>query len=503
MRYPADLGLPSRFSVWRPNQLDAILEASSSPSRFVGLCQPTGSGKSLTAMAISRLLDARTLYLTSTKGLQNQLRSDFPYLEDVRGQANYACELDRELRVSEGPCHEGMSCHLKQDGCTYYDAVRRVKGSRYALTNYAYWLTMYGWGDGLGDFDLLICDEGHAAPKEIAEAVSVRLSAEERRIIRRDPPATGWKEWAAEAIDRIKRASSWQDNGSPAAELRRKAKARGAEMKLKRLSEADEAEWIMSEEAGDPRWDPITPASYAHHLFQKVAKVVLVSATIRPKTMELLGLGPSSYSFLDYPSTFDLENRPVVWIPTARIDRRATPAHYQAWIDRGDEIIKGRLDRKGIWHTVSYDRAKLVMESSRYSSIMLFHDRHTARSVVERFKSAPAPCILVSPSMSTGYDFPYDACRYQIIGKVAFPDTRAPVMRARCKRDKEYASFLAMTDLIQAAGRGVRAEDDWCETFILDDNVQWFMNKFGKFAPRWFKDAYRKKKFVPDPPPID
>jgi Rad3-related DNA helicase len=47
-----------------------------------------------------------------------------------------------------------------------------------------------------------------------------------------------------------------------------------------------------------------------------------------------------------------------------------------------------------------------------------------------------------------------------------------------------------MVTLVQASGRGCRAPDDRCETFVVDDQVEWFMTKYRRFAPRWFLDAY-------------
>jgi hypothetical protein len=40
---------------------------------------------------------------------------------------------------------------------------------------------------------------------------------------------------------------------------------------------------------------------------------------------------------------------------------------------------------------------------------------------VATFKRRKAPAFLVSPSMTTGWDFPYDQCRWQIIAKVPIP----------------------------------------------------------------------------------
>src|SRR5947208_2369448 len=89
---PPSLGFSeSQFPSWRPKQDEAILRVIDSSKRIVVECQATGAGKSLSAMAIQKLTGLRTIVLTRRKGLQTQYLSDFPDLEDVRGQNSYPC----------------------------------------------------------------------------------------------------------------------------------------------------------------------------------------------------------------------------------------------------------------------------------------------------------------------------------------------------------------------------------------------------------------------------
>ena len=54
----------------------------------------------------------------------------------------------------------------------------------------------------------------------------------------------------------------------------------------------------------------------------------------------------------------------------------------EPFLDRGitriDNIIGGRLDRKGIIHTRSYKRAMEVVERSKHSSMMMAHNSNNA-----------------------------------------------------------------------------------------------------------------------------
>ena len=134
---------------------------------------------------------------------------------------------------------------------------------------------------------------------------------------------------------------------------------------------------------------------------------------------------------------------------------------------------------------------------------MLSHGSDDTASAVQRFKNAEPGTVLVSPSMTSGYDFPNDECRFIGIGKVPFPDMRSPVMQARKEDDKDWPMHLAMQSLVQTGGRGTRNTRDWCEVLIFDDSWKWFYRKYKGFAPVWFQNrVQRSMPYLPEPPPL-
>lgn len=120
------------------------------------------------------------------------------------------------------------------------------------------------------------------------------------------------------------------------------------------------------------------------------------------------------------------------------------------WVNRIDQIIRKRLDRKGIIFTASYARRDFLLRNSDYADIMMTHSTGTVIDMVDRFKRAEAPQLFLSPSITSGWDFAENSgVRYLIIGKLPYPDTSDPVMVARQESDKEWGSFLAMESLVQ------------------------------------------------------
>lgn len=513
------MGLPAAFTAWRAGQDTAIVDALGSSKRFVALAMPTGSGKSIVGVGAVLLNGGKGMYVTATKGLQDQISADFVEagVRDIRGQNNYPCEYEMTGSVAcdVGPCHAGFKCDLKKNGCRYYDAVEAAKHASVVVTNYSYWMHQVEHGQGLGtDVDLLILDEAHDAESQLADYLSVELTPHDLEgLLGEDglpdwDSVAKWREyagmWSLQLGLKLAQYSVSREEAPDRKTMGYVKQLRGLDKRVTRLSEI-QGEWVCEVVRRGPlggrvaRFHPVHPAAYAEkHLFAKASKVLLLSATLTPKTLELLGV--KDYEYAEYPSTFPVERRLVTHVPTVRVDKNASAEHLKMWVSRLDDIIGARLDRKGIVHTVSYNRAHFLTRHSAYKDIMLLHDTAGTRSTVAQFRKSKAPCVLVSPSMTTGWDFPGSDCRYQVIAKLPFLDTRDVVLQARTKHDKEYSHYLTMQTLVQTAGRGVRSDMDWCETLIIDDHFgEWWWPKYKKFAPAWFKQAVQRSVTVPKP----
>ncbi|KKM88043.1 hypothetical protein LCGC14_1262910, partial [marine sediment metagenome] len=396
MNSPRDLGF-SQFPKWRDGQWAAVQAAIDSDTRFTGLVLPTGSGKTLIALSWAALLGGRTVYVTSTKGLQEQVVHDHEDsgIQDIRGRASYLCDalgprgalsdfaerLDSrqsDLAVcaprrgdgagcDQGPCYAGVKCDLRADGCGYFDALRAAQSATFVITNYAYWLRSGQYGEGLGPVDNLILDEAHAAPDELANALEFTITAADRELFcevstpGEGDPLADWADWASGLIRRTRQ----QAVGRPrtAQEAHRVLRVKSALLKLESLVRAALAGpdgWIIdsveTRSGRGTRFSPIIVAPSLETLAQGVKNVLLLSATLSDKTAALLGIPRKEWTKVEGPSTFPIERRPVIYIPTIRVDHRATPADLALWVGRIDQIIGQRLDRKGIVHTVSYAR---------------------------------------------------------------------------------------------------------------------------------------------------
>lgn len=521
---PSDFGAPSRYTEWRGTQEEFVANFLDSQYRFNPAVLPTGSGKTLMNITSALATGYLSVYLTATKGLQDQVSDDFHEIgvSDVRGQSNYDClgmtESEEKMwklsnrnkyklkpTVDDGPCHEGKKCDLKDAGCGYYDAVRKARLSEIASTNYSYWFASNTYGEGIGGRELLLCDEAHAVPDELSKFLRIEIDRYEVEALggyrwpEKKDSMTEWAAWARSFTQKLEQRMAESYEREMKAHERKKL--RELITKTKRLGEA-QGDWIPEEVERGWAWEPVWPAPYAEqYLFNGAKKIILSSATIRPKTLELLGISPHEYEFKEYASTFPLANRPVYYVPTVRNDRRMTEGHVKVLFSRMDQIIGKRLDRRGLIHSTSFDRARDFYYASKYRKHLVLHERgESARAAIARWLKAGVNAVLVSPSITTGYDFPGDLARYQILMKMPFPPCITPVMKARQKQDPDYPKYLAAIELVQAAGRIVRGPEDWGETFIVDDHATWGIWKHVEFYPKWFLDAVKTVNLIPAPP---
>lgn len=523
---PSELGLPARFAEFRPVQLDAITAICNSSKRVFLAGLPTGVGKSLIAMACAKVLGGRSVIVTATKGLQEQYRSDFAEcgLVDVRGKANYLCAKDRLHTCRIG---ERLNCsYTGGHGCTYECArdIARAKDS--VLTNYAYWVRSLEYPEkGLilpdSPVDLLVLDEGHRAPEELSRCLQTTLREKwlletRLRYPKDEEDISVWVKWGfanSEYVNALllEALGEFRRNHTP--RLRQKVQD------LEDLQEAIESIcrinanlWICELRKGTQYgrvWDfqPIWPASFSErYLFAGVPKVLILSATLRPMTAGLLGLDSMQSEFREWGRVFPPQRAPVYhYSPGARTSLRhdSSEEDLDRWVGRIDDILERRADRKGIIHTVSYARQQRLLGSSRWRSRFIANDAEpdspSAAEVVKKFKASDEPLVLVSPSVGTGWDFPGTDAEFQIIAKVPFPPINSKIMQARTAKNRRYPAYLAMQELVQAAGRIVRSTEDRGETFIVDDAVQWFYWQNRALTPSWFQ--YRKIQEVPEAPP--
>lgn len=525
--------LTSTFPSWRHGQKELTEAVIESEKRFIILDLPPGVGKSIICVMASLNHDKPTVILTGTKGLQDQYSRDFKgHCFDMRGMGNYLCRhlldlhgvewpinslypLTTKEDCAQGPCHDGYKCQyapapsgLRQGhGCVYFNQYEEACSHKMVMTNYAYWLAINFFGKSLGARSLMVCDEAHTIRNWMLNFMSISLTPWQLQrwgsVV--DPPyGMGprlWAQWANDTLHYI-------HDEDPNTKNSEKKDMSG---KLRLLSMADE-DWYLNDtdlpEHISLTAGPLNPAAYTEQLlFRGAQKVILSSATINHELIEQLGVDLEDVEWLGAPSPFQVSRRPIYRVHTdgARLNYKTHEGIWKIILAKIDRIIVARreLGWKGIIQSVSYEKAQWVMKNSDHVDLMVFNDPKSPTqdiiNVVDLFGKSNEPTILVSPSVVTGFDFPHDKCRYQIQLKVPFPQSLDPYYKAQADARKGLGLFLAAQSLCQAYGRGMRAEDDYCEFFIMDNNLQWMLSNNTELFSQWFVEAVQTVCELPEP----
>jgi Rad3-related DNA helicase len=177
------------------------------------------------------------------------------------------------------------------------------------------------------------------------------------------------------------------------------------------------------------------------------------------------------------------------------MSRKTKGSEFPTLVAAIDRILDDHPSEKGLIHCVSYSNVKYILENSRHQHRLITHGEKDRKSQLYHFVGSSRPLVLLSPSMERGVDLPYDHCRFIVIAKMPFPYLGDPQVSARLYRGKSagQAWYNAATArrIVQATGRGMRAPDDSCVSYILDSAFGDFYQKNMAMFPQWWREAVR------------
>jgi len=511
---PGDLSLPKKFASWRPNQLQLAAKIAASSKYGYLLDSPTGTGKSLIAAAAQRLLKKNTIYLCTTKQLQDQILRDFPYAETLKGRSNYVCLKYPKLfpRISAEDCthSEAHECD-RRGSCPYILAKLRAIRAPLAVLNTSYFLSEANYIGMFSGADFLVVDELDALEAQLMGFI--QLSVTKRQLDRLDvaPPKfktkfEAWIEWANEILkqltpelDRLialtEKSGDW--GGIDFGMLKRKSAIARLVSKLRFFVREVDKTWVPF--FGREEWifKPVWVSKYSNMVLWKHAKKVLgMSATILDPRQLSSNIGliygtERAYEYKALPSPFPKENRPVFYEPCANVTNKNMETALPRLAAAVERVMERHPDEKILCHVVSYRIRDYLMKNIS-SDRFVTHDTSTRASVLESFKETDKPKVLVSPSMERGVDLPGEECRVIIVAKVPYPDLGDPQINRRVHGSKDGNNWYAhrtVSSIVQMSGRAVRSKDDYASTYILDEQFSRLYREWSSMFPKWFKEA--------------
>lgn len=508
--------------------IDSIQNAIEEGFRYIILEAGTGTGKSAIATTLSRIYEPAYI-LTMTKQLQSQYTDEFG-LSLMKGRGNFYCKsADLEEACDKGVCQttpqsrkfvcefginksggQGESFAFEDsmgnfwyfrssNRCNYWLQKVDAINSPITLMNYDYALLELNYVRHFGKRKLMVLDEAHNLENKLMQRLEVNLYDKrlERDVGRTIPHEIknyqDPQDWVG-FVGSIYEAYS---------KINIKDLARNRVDRIKRIMlrlyelmmelEDNPQNWVVDTSADNVSFKPLKVDIYTDNiLFQYADICIFMSATILDHKLfcKWLGIDYEDVFALRIKSPFPASKRPVHLKLVGNMSKRSIKHTAPRTIPILEKIIKHHKYEKGLIHTHNYKCQKFIMDNI-VNSRLISHGRANREFKLMQFERSDRPLVFVSPSMSEGVDLPYEKCQFQVIYKIPFPYLGDKQINKRRLLDPKWYAYKTVMTLIQAYGRGMRAEDDYCDTYVLDGNIRMLLNgkDYRSLVPEFFREA--------------
>ena len=487
----------------------------------------TGTGKSAIATTLAGIYQPAYI-LTMTKQLQSQYGAQFGY-PLVKGRGNFSCKETLDISCDSGACQTtprsqkfvceygiskssfdggrfafedayGGNIYFRSDEhCQYWEQKAEAVKSPVTLMNYDYALLELNYVKHFGKRRLMVLDEAHNIEDKLMRRMEVNIYNKRlENDIKKSIPLSMMSEenpieWILflESIYDSYRKLAVQKMPKNKADRINRTKFRLQEL-LDNLEETPE-NWVVDRISGGVAFKPLKVDMYAkNRLFEHADTCLFMSATILDMDLfcRWLGIDADEAYKIRIKSNFPASARPVHLKLVGNMSRRSINRTAPKTIPILEKIINYHRYEKGLIHTHNYNCQKYILGKIK-NNRLVGHNSNNREYQLRRFEESQENLVLVSPSMGEGVDLPYEKCQFQVIYKIPFPFLGDRQVNQRRKKDPKWYAYKTVMTLIQASGRGMRAEDDYCETYILDGNFRMLLNNplYKNLVPEFFKEA--------------
>jgi Rad3-related DNA helicase len=521
----------------RDQQIDGFNFVKNSINKGKKYCLlnlPTGSGKSYFAlMFINWYLNyinknAKFDILTNSKLLQKQYISEFPFIKNYEGRANFYCDpYDTDCSKGYETCKTaGPNCQMD---CPYEKAKNDWQESTIGLTNFHMFNTVALYVQTIlekRDSNVLIIDESHDFEAVFCDFITTSLSPRglknygfdlkeienyDRQIVKIKNISQYIsfidKQFLSDLVNKIK----WLEDALKNATGKMKQEyskflvfCNGQKFKFEYLVKEylkQPDNWILDvTKTKDKMYmgdlleaKPVWGNKYIKEMiFDKYDHIIFMSGSILDKDMfsYINGLETSLTDYFEVPSTFQCNRRPIFYMKLGKMTWTQKQETFKKQLVFIKKILKKNKDKKGIIHSGSYEFTQWLQEQY-IDSRLIFHTPENRDEMLQKHINSELPTVIVSPSMISGVDLKDDISRFQIIMKIPFPFLGSEKIKMRQKTRPEWYNWKTVVDFIQQYGRSIRSQDDWAETFVLDSSFSDMLKYNSKLIPRWITDAIK------------
>lgn len=528
----------------RENQIRALDWLEKQTAKYLILEMPVGTGKSNTSIAYGAYLKSLTrpissdtevpvsrssYILTPQRILQEQYEESFKNnpsvnLASLYGRSNYDCQQKNTT------CDVGGVIKPPCGWCPHREAKKVAAKATNTVFNYKLGLLQFAYGaKTFGKRELMIMDECHTLENHLIDFDALKIT--EWRCKKYNIPFKLQKQ-IPEALDWLRSIYL------PNMEVVKKKLGQQYEDIQFRAEDGDrltrtETKLVQEFESLIDHIDEVcvmvnrNPDSVTQHFvvvheplmfqFKRLYGAYTFNRLVKPMAERFLfmsstildqkgfcadlGLPMEESAFLSLDSEFPIENRPVYYIPTMKMNAgwNAPELHNNRRVmaDGIIQILESHKDETGVIHTGNFKIAEWLVREFRDHSIShnIYHHNpdsgNDRNDTIEAFTNDNKPRILVSPSSTEGLDLKEDLGRFAIFAKVPYLNLGDAWVKRRMELSTEWYQRQALINIIQGGGRVVRSKDDWGHVYILDSSFMFLYKQTYHMIPKWWRDAYK------------
>lgn len=489
--------------------------------------------------------------LTSDIALQNQYENDI-YLcnmrwGSVKGIDRYMCtENDEPCSIGVCKMKRQRACDLScYESCPYYSARDKASKSHSSVLNYSYWLVQMNECQENEKVyfpirDFIICDEAHKitdivqshfAPKislsyidkikelkdflelhnnyeyhEVCDYISNIINAF-FKLEGNDKIYTlikhlhlyldklnGCSEYIADRVTKL------FPNQIPPSEWRKVMRCLSFFMSLCNtfetylgMVEKTSIDSIIKNQSSETEitLNFLYTNFMIEEYFLKYSKFgIFLSATIGEINEFNNEMKIDNCSYVKIPSSFNYSESPILFYNTHKMSYNNMIENMPWLIDKIDSILNENIGVRGMIHSSSYDLALKIfngVSDTNKNRILLYSNAEEKERCIFDMKNSKDK-VLIGPSLIEGVNLPGDQCRFLIFAKVPYLSLGDNFVKAKMRLSPKWYQMKAIINILQGVGRGVRYDNDWCRTYILDANFGDLYSRNRLAFPNEFKD---------------
>ena len=500
---------------------------------FLILESPVGSGKSNIGLTYGAYTGGTSFVLTPQRILQEQYEQSFEEypsidLSSFYGRSNYPC------RSKNTNCAVGTLLKKRCQDCPYEGAKASAISSTNTVMNYALGLGLWRYTKTFNNEDgspiprrLMILDEAHTLEDHLVNFDALQITKQrcEKYKVPFKPQTTveGALAYMEDVyIPKMRDVIAQLDMDLD--DTRDKLPSDLLPNELKALAEFQaledhifehcqpfnqddidqiETDYVLVNSDRQFEFKRITGAYTFNNLVKPMAdQFLFMSSTILDHKgfCKDLGIDSADAAFLSLQSEFDVDNRPIYYMPQTKMNYKWNQPENA----EGRDAIISSIEKlcndihegeSGIIHTANFKVAEYIVEHIDIDQQIYHHNPDSGddrNSIIKAFMSSPKPGVLVSPSCTEGLDLKDDLGRFAIFAKVPYGFLGDQWIKRRMELSNQWYQRRALIDMIQGGGRVVRGSDDSGVVYILDETFSRLHQQSQNMIPQWWKESYHK-----------